>query len=618
MAHFPTTRFLFAFVLALTGLLAPLYTAADQAVTLSIRETSGGPLEAEATLRIASSTHGGDILVNTGGGNNTPGSVTVTLAEGEYDVEVSAPNYNTTTEHVTVSMTSGRQVLFITLTRVGAKTSPPFGGTVMAPAVQKELDKALAAMRQQKYEEARKHLSKVLKLVPSNPDFLYLLAVLDFSTKDVPAAREDLEAALALNPNHARSLVMLGQIQLEANELPGATATLLKAVTADPFNYRPHYLLGICYIKSNDLPNAASEIKKAGDLSKEQAPGMRFLHAKILLVQGKDTDALEEFRAFRKEYPTDHNAEPALNYIHEIETAQRAATVAKVSAADAVPKLPAVSASSAFAAAADHWSPPDLDSSTPPTAADVACSLPDVLAHTQTRIIRQLADMEKFTATETIQHQSLSTNGVWSAPLSKEFSYLIFVHRSQALPYYFVESRHSMDSSGRFPTNIVTFGLVPLGFMIVNPAFSGDFQMKCEGLGSWKGKPAWQIHFSQIPGKPSRVRSFVYRGQDYPVALKGRLWIGANNYNLLHIETSLVEPVPALGLNHEQLFIDYGPVHFQSSKAELWLPWKGEMYFEMLGHRYHHTHSLTDYLLFDVDTHHKIKTPELPPPPPDN
>ena len=90
------------------------------------------------------------------------------------------------------------------------------------------------------------------------------------------------------------------------------------------------------------------------------------------------------------------------------------------------------------------------------------------------------------------------------------------------------------------------------------------------------------------------------------------MWIGANNFNIMRLETALREPVPGLRLNREQLAVDYGPVRFQSAATELWLPTQGEMYFDLMGHRYHHKHTLTNYLLFDVDTKNKIKAPPVP------
>ena len=119
--------------------------------------------------------------------------------------------------------------------------------------------------------------------------------------------------------------------------------------------------------------------------------------------------------------------------------------------------------------------------------------------------------------------------------------------------------------------------------------------------------------FVQRADVPSRVRSWNYKQIDYPIPLKGRKWIGSNSFNIMHLETTLREPVPGLRLNREQLMVDYGPVHFQSAATELWLPWQGEMYFDLMGRRYHHKHTLTNYLLFDVDTKNKIKASPSPP-----
>ena len=225
-----------------------------------------------------------------------------------------------------------------------------------------------------------------------------------------------------------------------------------------------------------------------------------------------------------------------------------------------------------------------------------------------------MGDLEKFSATEKVEHQVLDVSGIWRNPVSQNFDYLIFVHRTPSLPYYFDEDRNGGESLYSFPSTLATRGLVSLASMVVNPEFSKDFQFTCEGLGNRNGKPAWQLYFVQRADVPSRVRSWNYKQIDYPIPLKGRKWIGSNSFNIMHLETTLREPVPGLRLNREQLMVDYGPVHFQSAATELWLPWQGEMYFDLMGRRYHHKHTLTNYLLFDVDTKNKIKAP---PPPPD-
>jgi hypothetical protein len=59
--------------------------------------------------------------------------------------------------------------------------------------------------------------------------------------------------------------------------------------------------------------------------------------------------------------------------------------------------------------------------------------------------------------------------------------------------------------------------------------------------------------------------------------------------------------------------IDYGPVNFEHTGTTLWLPWNAEMFMELRGKRYHHTHTLRNYMLFSVDLGGTVGNPaEVP------
>jgi hypothetical protein len=92
--------------------------------------------------------------------------------------------------------------------------------------------------------------------------------------------------------------------------------------------------------------------------------------------------------------------------------------------------------------------------------------------------------------------------------------------------------------------------------------------------------------------------------------MKGRVWVSANSYDVLHIETDLREPQKQIELDRDHLVIDYGPVQFEHGKTSLWLPWYAELYMELHGKRYHHRHTLTNYELFSVDTTHSVAAPK--------
>ncbi len=550
-------------------------------------------------------------VATTGGGANEVSTASFQLEAGEYDIEVEAAGYNKATEHASITLAGRRNMIYVFMTRTGsASTANAPAGVTLAPKALMELQKSTEAMRKNKFDEARRHLAKAQKMAPSSPDIQYMMGMLDYSVKDLPAARKQFESVIASYPTHERSLLMLGQMQLQAKEYKEANATLEKAVAVDSKSWRAHYLLALASANSGDLAKAGVEAKRAGELNPENAAAMRMLSARLLLMEGKVDLAEEAFRSFIKSYPQDAAVQDARKYIEKIEETRKAATF--VVTAERLEPTATNSEDVASEKFEVTWAPPDVDAGIPPTAVGVACSLDSVLENAQKRILRQLGDLERFSATERIEHQVLASGGMWTKPLWRDFYYLISVYHRPKLPYYFVEDRTTDGSSSLFPTEIATRGLVSLGFIIINPAYEKDFEFSCEGLGNWNGKPAWQLHFVQRKDVRSHVREWVFKGTTYPIPLKGRMWIGANNFNIMRLETALREPVPGLRLNREQLAVDYGPVRFQSAATELWLPTQGEMYFDLMGHRYHHKHTLTNYLLFDVDTKNKIKAPPVP------
>ena len=605
--------------LLLWGLcLMPAISSAQSLIVL-VREQSGEPLSSEAIVRVTSRASEVVSVGTTGDAREAAGASSFDLPAGDYEIEVEADGYKKGTEQVKLWPQRATTV-YVYLRRAGsgAASSAPASGIVLAPKVQREVDQGLAAMRRNKLAEARKHLETAQKMAPSIPDILYLLGVVEYMDKDLPAARKQFEAVLAANPTHARSLVMLGQMQLDAGENNDASATLLKAVEADSNNWRPHYLLALALIRIKELPRAELEAARSGELSGEKTAAMMLLRAKILMLQGKNTEAKPILQVFLKEYPSDPGTPEAKKYVDRIEQWQKSTADQVISASEPARPAAKETIEGAVTALEKAWAPPDVDAAIPHTATGVSCSLDGILNKSQQRVLEQVGGLEEFSATERVEHQMLDSKGAWTPPVAREFNYLIFVHRTKTIPYYFDEDRNGGESLYSFPTSLATLGLATLGFMVVHPVFSKDFQFVCEGLGSWEGQPAWQLHFVQRPEVPSHLRLWSYHNNSYRIPIKGRLWIAANSYNILHLETALREPVSGLELNREQLTVDYGPVRFQSAKTELWLPNQADMYFDLMKRRYHHKHTLSKYMLFGVDTKDQIKLPPLPPEPKEN
>jgi len=259
------------------------------------------------------------------------------------------------------------------------------------------------------------------------------------------------------------------------------------------------------------------------------------------------------------------------------------------------------------------WAPLDIDSREYPLAQNASCSAEEILARAEHRMKSQMENFEKFTATEHIDHQEIDRLGRPGPVKSRDFSYIVFVNRYAGDSFFLDEDRYSTGHDSSFPTSLATVGLNNLGVAILQPATRQDFVYQCEGLAGIRGKATWQIRFQEKKDSLHGVRNWRRDGKLYHVPLKGRIWISSASFDVLRMETDLLEPVQILSLTRDHLLVEYGPVNFAASNTTLWLPWSAEMHMELHGHRYHHEHYLTDYMLFGVDTKHKIGKPKVPP-----
>jgi len=87
----------------------------------------------------------------------------------------------------------------------------------------------------------------------------------------------------------------------------------------------------------------------------------------------------------------------------------------------------------------------------------------------------------------------------------------------------------------------------------------------------------------------------------YPNFLKGTAWIDQQSCQIVHLETGILKPVPAVRLMTEHQVLDYGSMQFEQKKLKLWLPLEAEIYLDVNGKRFHHRHAYSDYRVFSVD-----------------
>lgn len=263
-------------------------------------------------------------------------------------------------------------------------------------------------------------------------------------------------------------------------------------------------------------------------------------------------------------------------------------------------------ASGSGRAKADSWYPTDVDASVPEVDSHTACPLEDVLAGAGKRIQELVANVEKFTATEVVEHQGVDPSGQLHSPEMKKFNYLVSIEQLPDGYLNVEEYRDGGSSPDQFPEHIATVG-TPTLILIFHPDSTKNFKMTCEGLGQWQGHSAWQVRFEEHADRHPAMSALVMNGRSFALRLRGRAWILAESYQVARLETDLLNEIPEVRLRLQHEDIEYRPVSFQNGKAEFWLPSSTKFYMDFRGHRFYRLHHFTDFQLFSVGVDQKMK-----------
>jgi hypothetical protein len=255
------------------------------------------------------------------------------------------------------------------------------------------------------------------------------------------------------------------------------------------------------------------------------------------------------------------------------------------------------------------WIPPGIDDLVPNVQPDVECPLPQVLKGAGLRMNQLITNLQKFSATERVEHYPIDSTGKRLIPQVRTFDYVAQVTTLSGGLFSIDEYRNGSFDRSRFPANIATEGVSAMA-LIFHPVLASDFSFKCEGLGNWRDQPAWLVHFRQREDRRSRIGGYRTQEHYYPFDLKGLAWIDAGSYQVVRLETELAQPIPEVGLTQELFIINYGSVAFHSRKTQLWLPQTAELYMQRRGNRFYRIHTFADFKIYTVDAEQNIQTPK--------
>lgn len=257
----------------------------------------------------------------------------------------------------------------------------------------------------------------------------------------------------------------------------------------------------------------------------------------------------------------------------------------------------------------ESWKRAEWNDDGLPIDQNVACPLDQLLRGAGQRVKEFVGSMEKFTATERVEHYAVDKSGERRKAESRKFAYVAIVARDRNGGFWFEEYRNGTTDTQQFPANIATMGL-PAIVLVFHPDFQDDFEFGCEGLVHEQTGDLWRLHWAQKARHPVRIESYVVNGMSFPVHLEGRAWIDSAKGEVARLESNLQQPIPEIELWEQHQIIDYTGVRFATTGEEIWLPQDAEVYVDRHGKKYYRRHSFSDFRLFNVDMAQNVAAPK--------
>ena len=531
------------------------------------------------------------------------------LPPAHYEVEVSAVGFITAHKEFHALSSFIPVNLEIVLQKDPAAVALTLVDAAMPARARKETKHGVSALKSGKWEEANKRLDAAYKLAPENADVNFLLGYVHYQKREFARASEFLGTAANLSPGNVQALTLLGRVSLEQEDYGRAVSNLEKAVIADSGYWVAHDLLAASYLKQQRFDQARQQAELAIMEGKGAASASRLVLGQALINMGQREQGIQTLKDFVASEPKNPSVPQVQAFI-----AQLGEKPVATGAGPGSVLVPAqVSGVDPLVAAAEPtfsvrpWQPPSIDLNKPSIAADASCPV-DIMDKSGKRVEEFVNDVSRIAAIEHLLHEQLDEMGDALTKETRTFNYVASFVESTEGSIAVDEYRQEHLGLADFPDHISSSGFATLA-LVFHPKMRDSFEMRCEGLGELRGQPTWLVHFKQREDRPARMHDYRVSGVLYSLHLKGRAWISADKFQIVRIESELVNPLPHIRLAGEHQVVEYGPVPFTKRNVQLWLPQTAEIYLDFRRHRYYRKHSFDHYMLFAVDADEKQKPP---------
>lgn len=260
--------------------------------------------------------------------------------------------------------------------------------------------------------------------------------------------------------------------------------------------------------------------------------------------------------------------------------------------------LAAVLACSAFLRAQSVPSGPSA-SNTSPAASDpvFASRAKATILHARKLIDTFFEQTSNVVCTENVSQTVVGKN---NKPMYREESSFEYQLQSSTRSgsLRLTESRDSIKSAFHDPykTLLITNGFASM-LLILHENYEASYVFEPVAEETVDGRSVLKVHFKPVPGTSSPA-AIQLRGRNYPLQLKGDVWLDEESGAVVKLISSLDSSLEDLGLRELRSEIHYAIVQFHSPEEAYWMPASAVIDVETPKQHWRNVHRFTDYRRF--------------------
>jgi len=160
------------------------------------------------------------------------------------------------------------------------------------------------------------------------------------------------------------------------------------------------------------------------------------------------------------------------------------------------------------------------------------------------------------------------------------------------------ETRDSKKVAFRDPntTLLITNGFASM-LLVLHQNYESSYLFEPVSEEAIEGRTMVKVHFKPVPGASSPA-AIQLQGRNYPLQLKGDVWIDEKSGAVVKLVSSLDGSLADLGLRELRSEIHYSIVEFHDPEEAYWMPASAVIDVETPKQHWRNVHRFTDYRRF--------------------